>query len=230
MHKDKRIKAVLEGNDAAAMAVYKAVSMCLGASAFGWEPETIRMELDDEGINILPENFDALMAVITLRTTTDFWWDANVFENVCVALNGYSPQEDVLHDVTPSQIAWAVKQAYDIADGVDDFNIPEELEKPDWFDYEPVLYTAISCREIGMVTVPDELAFARETLEEKVDADEDFVSEVKKAWSELDTSRLRQHPYGEDPIGVQLALMAAIRVHVQDETARLDEQVELLEG
>lgn len=229
MRRKQRAKAILTGNDACARAVYEATKLVLGDRFESWEPETIRMELDDRDIDIYRENFDALMAVVTLRTTTDFWWDAIAFENICVALNGKSPHLDIFHNTAPAQIAWAVEAAHDIVESSDELMLPDDMKPDERFDYEPIEYTAGCCLEYGMAVVPSELGFARERLEELTKADDELISKVKKAWSEMDHSRLQQHAFGENAVDVQLALMAAVRTYVQDKRKCLDEQRELLD-
>lgn len=229
MDTKKRAKAILMGDDACALACIIAARELLGSQYMGWEPETIRLELDDEGVEIRDENFDALMAGITLQETSAFYWDANVFENVCVALNAESPQFNILHELAPAQIAWGVEQAQAIVEKMSDLDLPEDLKPDDRFDYEPVEYTVASCLHAGMITVPDELSFARERLEERTCAEDSLVSEVKKAWSDMDHSRLEEYPFGEDAVGVQLALMASIVVYCKDERRRLNEQLAMLQ-
>lgn len=224
------IKAVLEGNDACTLSVVAATRELLGPQFMVWEPETIRLELHDSGVDIHAQNFDALMAVITLVESTAFFWDANIFEDVCAALNATSPQFDSVNEVCPAQIAWGVKQAHLIVDSLATYEIPDELKKDERFDYEPVSYTAAACLHAGLVTVPDELSFARERLEELSSADEDLLSNVKEAWGKLDKEKLELHPYPEDEVGVQLALMATIPLYIAEQQDATKNQVALLDA
>lgn len=223
-------KAVLEGSDATALASFYATTNLFGDRWMAWEPETIRMELDDLNIDIRKENFDELMAVVTLCTSTAFFYEVNTFENVCVALNAHSPQFDALHELCPAQVAWGVKQANEIVDAISDHEIPEELSTEERFDYEPVGYTVAACQHAGLITVPDSLSFARDRLENVTCADKKLVSKVKKAWSELDHSRLKEHAYGEDPVGVQLALMATIPMYLEEQWETTQQQIQLLKS
>lgn len=227
--KDDVVKAVLEGDDACALAVMRVVEHLFGDKYIEWEPETFRMEFDERGIDVLDENFDALMAGITLIKEPSFFYDANVFENVCVALNSESPQFDTVHELCPAQIAWGVFQAQAIVDALAEYDLPDDLPPNERFDYEPIGYTSAACIHAGFVTVPAELEFARERLEEHNNAHDAFISKVKKAWSELDHSRLLDHPLGEDAVGVQLALMATIKIHHQERMDALQFQCALLD-
>lgn len=226
--KDKEIKAILEGNDACALAVLSAIGKLFGDQYLDWEPETFRMELNDRGVEIRDENFDALMAGITIVKEPCFYYDANVFENACMAFNSQSPQFDILHELCPAQIAWGVTQAQGIVDALAEYDVPEDLEPGERFDYEPIGYTAATCIHAGMVTVPWDLEFARERVEELSNAHESFISDVKKAWSELDHDRLEEHPFGEDAIGIQLALMATVEVYMRERKDALKFQGALL--
>lgn len=225
--KDLAAQAILEGDDACALSVLRACEHLFGTEFMEWEPETFRLEFDELGIEILDENFDGLMAGITLITSPTFFYDANAFENICVAFNDGAAQFDVLHELCPAQIAWGVEQAKLVVDALAEYEIPEELPFEDRFDYEPLGYVAATCKHIGMVTVPDELAFARERVEELSNTDASFISKVKKAWRELDQSKLEEHPFSEDAVGVQLALMATVVLYMKEQREALKCQADL---
>jgi len=217
------------GDDACAIACVVAAKKLIGPTFFSWEPESIRLELTDLDVEILDENFNALMAVITLRETTNFFWDANVFENVCVALNGETPQFDIVHELAPGQIAWGVEQANMIVDNFSDHEIPEGLEMVERFDYEPVEYAVSSCLRAGLITVPEELLFIQDRIEVRTQAPQKLVGDVKKSWNELEKCKCQEHPFSEDAIGVQLALMSAVHLYVKEQKELLQSQLRMLE-
>ena len=222
------LRAILLGEDACAEAVFLAAVHILGERFIAWEPETIRLEMEDLGVRMREENFEALMACVALKESTDFFWDANAFENICVALNGEIPDVDGEDVLSPAQIAWAVEQAVRIARSSFGAEIPDDLSTDDMFDYEPVNYTADTCLNAGMVCAPDELAFCGEQLKRYTCAEEDLCLDVKKSWEKVDQEKLEEHPFGEDAVGVQLALKATVVVYLRMQRARLLQQVNML--
>lgn len=228
MSKLNNAKAILKSCDARALAAIVATERILGPQFLAWEPETIRVELADEGVEITSANFDALMAAITLRVTTNFYWDANTFENVIVALNAHNVVFDTLQEVTPAQIAWGVTQAHLIVDKLSNHDIPKKLSRDDRFDYEPVCFAVAACMHAGMSVAPKELSFCRELLDKRTQSDREFVSQIKKAWRKMDKTKLSAYTFKDTPVDIQLSKMATVVLYVQAENKELEKQLALL--
>lgn len=177
-------------------------SMLGGDCCEDWEPEAVRLEIEDLGIEVAEENVEAFMAIRASRLHPAFAWDANVFENLTLALNNEPVDPGSIQYVTPPHIAWAVEQLRDL--------MPGEFE----FDYEPVAYTVASCVHYGLVTCPPELSYAREELERMTPHADELRSEVKKRAAEVHDPV--DHPYGEDAVGVQLALLASVTAYCDE--------------
>ena len=229
MKKDFVCKSILEGNDATALTIALATKKLLGDGFWDWEPETIRIELKERDVEPRDENFDALMAVMTLREQPSFYYDGNVFENVCAALSNHPVQFDILQELCVANIAWAVQQAHLIVDTMATYDIPDKEELPvdERFDYEPIAYTAAVGLHTGMVTFPEELSFAREYMEEKSNASDKFISHVKKRWTEI-KPKISETSFTESAVDIQLALMSTVPMYIHEQTQKLDAQKELL--
>ena len=212
------IRAVLEGDDACASALVKATFDQYGNHCLAWEPETLRLEFIEDGLDVPRQNFDALMAAFTLIQTDAFFWDHRVFAQTCLAFNQLPCDPELTPELTPAQISWALDEAEVLCP-----------EKGTVFDTSPTVYAAVSLQNMGMVWAPGNLGFLNEILEELVECDAELISEVKKRWAEIVSTDLREFAPPEDAVGVQLALCAATTLYRQDLAAARVTQLGLLQ-
>lgn len=204
-------KDLLQSDDTCALALYHAFQRVFRSNVDTWEPESIRLEAMERKLDIPEENYDAYHAFRALRMHPAVFWDGNVFENTVMALNGYPVDPASVQTANPGQIAWAVEQIRMFED--DDYE----------FDYEPVAYTAVSCKFYGLVYAPDCLSFARERLEEITPEHAELREDVKKRWAEIEDPT--EYPYDESQEGVQLALLASIYEYLRDRRECLKDQL-----
>ncbi len=221
-------KAILQGDDASALALFIAARRLLGEGFVDYEPETLELELAQHDVVLSAANQDALHAAMTLRINPAFYWDANVFENTVMAFNHTEVLPDIVQQAHPAEIAWAVFQAHAVVNTTCEQVIPEGMADADKFDFEAVQYTALACLAEGMIVLPEQLAFAEEALCKHTHCDPDLVRDVKKAWEALDKKTLPDAALSEGAVDVQLAHMASIVVHYDAKMRELLDQLSLL--
>jgi hypothetical protein len=202
-------------------ALYACARILFGEDFDEYEPETIRTECLRRKLEVPEENLQTLLASLALREDGRFFLDANVFENTVLVFNDIEPSVHQLQRAEPEHIAWAVHEACELTKdmfGADDVPC-------DYLDYEVESYTAATCLHDGMVTVPPCLSFCGERLEALSSAEPEFISEVKKAWGELNMDKLSEHPFSESDVDIQLALMASVHLYFTEQVDRCKDQL-----
>lgn len=83
-----------------------------GTEVYGWDPETIHIQvLDDFGVNLPEINHLKLTALFAAVYSGQFFQDPHVFSSTCEILNGTpSSLEELSTDLLPAEIAWAVME------------------------------------------------------------------------------------------------------------------------
>lgn len=156
------------------------------------------------------------MAGITLYFTPSFYWDAGVFGKTALAFAGHSANPDMLEEASAAELALAVKEAGRI--------ISQQGDEPHHFMHEPAAYAAVVMHREGLVLAPKELEFAQDLLdglnckdvaEGQACPAESLKDATKKAWSAIDKDSIANHAFPETPVGVQLARLAAIELHLR---------------
>src|SRR5277367_4960703 len=128
-----KIRSLLKNDHSSAIGCLLAVEALIGPIK-DWEPETIWLSLD--GIDLSHITRAKILAAITVRDGSAFYWDATVFENISVVFNHNQNYPDILHDVHPAHLAWAIYESQLIRSRAGE-QIPE-------FQHEPVSYSAVS--------------------------------------------------------------------------------------
>jgi len=197
MNKDAA-RSVLKDNDSCAFACMRAADIVLSDAWFVWEPETIWLDLHDRGIDVPVGNRDQLLAGRSIVTTGRVIYDAVVFDKTCMSLNNEFSNFDALDDSPAEYIAWGNEEIYRIHQHYTGSNFE--------YDREPVAFTGVQLYRQGFVVAPDSLSWAQNALESGYT---NYPAELKKrimmAWSEISKDDLKDHPYPETPLGVQLA-------------------------
>lgn len=195
-----------------ASAIYTAARAVYGLDMLSWEPETLWLTMQQDGIDLSLANRDKLMAAIALITTPQFYWDHLVFENTVHAFSGTVSNPDVIQECHPVDIAWAVYEA-DIIRGMD----PEEEKGEDEFDEDVQQYIAVCLYRTGFVAAPDNLSFVNDNLANLQPAEAKYLrQEVVDAWKDLDKGALHKTEFAESPLGVNLARLAGVYLFVHD--------------
>ncbi len=174
-----------------------AKSLCPGFEA--WEPETVWIELERQGVTLPDVNRDKLMAATALYLVPSFYWDAMVFEKTALAFNDVVPAMNSLEEASPAYLAYAVDEAAKIR--------TEHGEGPLDFQHEPKVYAATVLHRAGLVLAPPQLSFCQ-TLLDEMTKDPELKSQVEKAsFSAVDE-------FKETPLDVQRANLAAIALYI----------------
>lgn len=155
LNKEEAKKIVVD-EDADALCVYLSVRELLGEECLAWEPESVWITLDRQGLDIPTVNRDKFNSLSTLQLTPAFYWDADVFSSTVAPLNDHPPVTDNIEEYAPEQIAWAVLAA-------ELFYRALGREVLD-LDREPQVYTAVVLYENGYDKPPVGLSFAEEAL------------------------------------------------------------------
>jgi hypothetical protein len=215
---------LLHSENKSAVAIYMAFRNLHGAEALDWEPETVWLTLDHDGINLPEEARNKLQAVLTLHKNPAFWWDNIVFQQTANAFNDEIFDPECLQENHPAHMAWAVYEAGVIRGlDLDHKEIPE-------FDEDVQQYMAVCLKRAGFVYPPDQLSVIADNLEAMYPKEtQEFAASVKKSWEHLDKKALRERHFPEDPLGIQLAQLAACYVYVSDRATAMAQEIMSIE-
>lgn len=210
-----------------ATGVYMAARTLYGVDLLHWEPETIWLTLEQDGIVLQVAARDKLMAAITLQLNPAFYWDSIAFQHTVQVLNGEHTNPEALQECCPAHMAWAVHEAGFIR-GLD----PHGHEVPE-FDEDVQLYVAVCLKRDGFLIPPKELD--TEEIQKALDCqyphcqvpdDKKYArNEVREAWAKLPKGRLQHTEFAEDSLGVQLAQLAACHVYVSMRAEELAQEL-----
>ncbi len=206
-----------ETEDSPAAALYAAVRTLYGIGILLWEPESIWLTLEKDGIDLSIASRNKIMTAITLQVNPSFYWDSLVFAPTIQALNDVVFNADMLQECNPAHMSWGVYEA-SILRGMD----PDEPGVPE-FDEDVQVYVAICLKKAGFVCPPEDLSFAEDALAIHAVPSPDMRKQVKEAWSNLNKEGLQEHTFPEDPLGVQLARLAGCYVYRTDRAKLLAE-------
>jgi len=199
-------KDLLRDPDTAAIVLMKAAYGLLG-DFLAWEPESIWLELQHQGVELPDGNRAKIMAALTLRLVPSFYWDAITFEKTAIAFDGSQPNPDTLEEASPARLAWAVTEAAWILRASKDAS---------WeFNNEPRGYAGVILNRAGFVLAPEQLAFAQPALNRERHHTH-LIDEVKERWSHVSKDNLTALSLQETPVDVQIARLAAVELHVRE--------------
>ena len=188
-------KSVLLAETSSAVVLLRAAKTLLGDFS-AWEPESLWVDLERQGVDLPLVNRDKLMAAVALDLMPTFYWDAIVFEKTALAFNDISMHPDFLEEARPEYLAWAIDEAARI--------------QPGEFDHEPKVYAATVLYRAGLVLAPPQLSFCQEALD-RLTKDLDLKKRViEAAKCPID------HPFEETPLDVQRAHLTAIAHYVAE--------------
>lgn len=209
-------KALLTSPTTSAVALVAAAKALLG-DFYGWEPETLWLELQHRGMDVPHANREKLQAALALLTVPAFYWDGVAFEKTAVAFDHGVTNPDRLEEATAGQLAWAVKEAAMI--------LAAHGDAVRTFNHEPGAYAAVCLHREGFVFAPAELSFAQETLDYLAPNKGSLRADVESAWKGLAKDSLSEHRFAEDAVGVQCARLAAVFVRVRDRVAQANAEL-----
>ena len=211
--------AILKDDAATASAVFRAATLLVGRQLLTWEPESIWLELLDQGVDLSEVNRDKLMAVSTLIQIPSFYWEVNAFENTALAFNSINVLPESLQEASPAQLSWAVYEA--------ELLMRAEGHDPE-FDYEPARYAAVSMHRAGYIVAPELLVFAQQELDKLTRGQKDTAQDVIKRWDAMDKTKLDTEKFEESSVGVQLSLLAVSHLYVNERAERYASELKQL--
>ena len=219
---------ILHDDHASASGCFQAVLCLCGDQARAWEPESIWLTLDRRHIDIPVVNRDKVMAALTLTMVPAFWWDVHAFENTVLAFNHVVSNPAVVQEATPGQMAWGVYEAeliFAISTAEDELN----QQQPE-FDREPVCYTAAVLHRAGYVRAPDLLNYAQRELTRLNKSGTDVnKADLDTAWTEFKKRKpLPLNSLDDTALDVQLARLASVELHVQEQLKRYQADLQRL--
>ncbi len=204
-------RALLQDNLTTATGCYRAVQALLGPTFRGWEPESIWLTLERDGVDLSVTTRDKLLAALTLTMVPAFWFEINAFENTVLAFNNVLSDPSVLQEATPAQMAWAVYEAELLYNESGDFGETTE------FDREPTIYAATVLNRAGFMVAPDTLTFAQPVLNKlNCNGTSLKVSEVQKAWTRLKRTDFANREFTDSPMDIQLGRLSAVTLYTID--------------
>lgn len=198
-------KDLLRNPETAAVVLMKATRTLLG-DFLAWEPESVWLELERQGVDLPEINQDKVMAGIALHLVPSFYWDATVFEKTALAFAGLPANPDTLQEASPAALAWAVEEAAWLIRLAKDAT---------WtFNSEPRAYAGVVLYRAGYVLAPSQLAFAQPALNRER-FHTHLQEEVQARWAGVDKTHLEALHLTETPVDVQIARLAAVELHVR---------------
>ena len=214
--KHKAVAAeLLRDPNSSATGCFQAMSLLCGPEARAWEPETLWLTLDRQGVDLPVVNRDKVMAAVTLTMVPAFWWDVQAYENTALAFNNVVSNPHVMQEATPAQLAWGVYEAELI------FSQQSDLKGEPEFDREPVVYTATVLHRAGYIKAPDLLSFAQRALDRLTKSGSSVTKdEVTHAWQDIKKQKLADRQWGSSALEVQLIRLASVELHIQERLSR----------
>ncbi len=208
-------KDMLASKTTSAVALCQAAEIVLGDHVV-WEPESVWVELEHQGVIVPAEARDRLMAAIALRLVPAFYWDAVVLANTAVAFDGRPVHVEILEEAPPGALAWAMLEAAWIRRRHD-----LEVLRP---EHEPIAYVAVILDRAGFVLAPEQLAFAQDALDARR-SKSGLLDDVRQRWSSVDKSQLADLALQETPVDIQVARLAAVELHVRTRKAAVEAEL-----
>jgi hypothetical protein len=202
-------RRLLTQNGTSAIALLLAARHLLG-DFHDWEPETLWVTLEREGVEVPPCNRDKLQAGLALLSVPAFYWDGIAFEKTAVAFDCFEANPDALEEASSAQLAWAAKEAAWI--------ITQHDGHPHDFGHEPRAYAAVVMHREGLVFAPAQLTFAQAALD-GMNSTNTLRTRVEERWKAFDKTKLTDWKFEETEEDVQLARLAAIELHVRAKEA-----------
>jgi len=192
--------------------LYQAAKNILTDKFVGYEPETVWLEFERLGLDVPEENRNKLSVVSALQSQDPLIYDSNVFQGMILAFNNEIANPEVTEEVDPEQIAWAI--------------VNLTLLFPDtkyYFDYEPMVYTAVVLHRAGILKAPATLGYCQEYLD-NLNKNNDLVEKITEAEH---NKPLKSDPL-YDIVSTQLAKLERIDTYVEQMYTKYTEQLQKL--
>lgn len=183
--------------------IYKAVlDKHLGPEWISWEPETCWVELD-RVFKVRPtENVaNKINAMKAFLMTDAFYTNAPAFENIVLAINDLFVDPQTLQVCSPEEMVYAMKVL-----------APLETKKR-VFGKEIESYVQVACKQVGLLSYPQELKFAEPKYEGALAKLAVSIKPVYVEPEKIDYTNIQQ---------VQGSKLYIIQMYAAEKFARMD--------
>jgi hypothetical protein len=206
-------KDLLRDPDTSAVVLMACLPPLLG-DFLAWEPESIWLECERQGVDLPEPNRAKIMAAVALHLIPSFYWDGIVFEKTAIAFDGTVPNPEIIEEASPARLAWAVVEAAWI--------LERAKQPPREFESEPRVYAGIIMARAGYMLAPEQLAFAQDVLDRHRPVKNGVYEGVRARWARIDKNGLEKLSLDESPVDVQIARLASVELHVRERRARAE--------
>jgi hypothetical protein len=182
-----------------------------GTDWLAWEPETLRAEIKDEmGRSPSREAWEKIQAAKLCLLSSSPWVEWDIFEKVALAFNNIVPNFQVVEDLSPAQVTFAVRE-------MDKLRTDVEFEK------DVPYYAAMRIRSGGLILAPSGVEFVDPIMEKMFHSkmgseDVSFLRDLKEEvrWKMAKYSSTGEAPQmDETEAGIQLARLTAVEEYVK---------------
>lgn len=130
-----------------ASAYHFALVKAFGSDIYGWEPQTLWLEIEDEfGVEPSEEVKDKIQAIIAVNAIDSVFSDAATFRSIALALNGEDPEFEAAGGLEVHEIAWALEE------------IKRNVNYKGKFGEEVKRFIQVALEEENFLTVPEEIS------------------------------------------------------------------------
>ena len=202
--------AITDDNDP--FTTFFCVSLLLGPNIKIWEPETIWLTLNRRfDIDLSVQDRSELLSIFTLQEAPEYYYDAAIFKNVAMSLNGFEPNPELIEELTPGQLAWAVIAAEFVRKFLG-YNKEEYIAVP--YQYEPLIFMAVVLHREGYILAPPPLNICQEYLDEfNQDGAILTKNQVDQIWDKIKNRTLKtvnSVEFSDNPVEVQMGRMLEV--------------------
>jgi hypothetical protein len=190
--------------------VYRDLTRMYGKDWLDWEPETLWQAIEeDEKITDLPRSAKDKVAALRVCVKTDFpWTELEVFENVAHAFVGREVRFDLMQQLEPYEVAFALDCMVDIQPGQD---IGERVQS----------YIAATLFDAGLSYAPPVLfGPVQDDLDVLRRGSNSVRDSVEKAWKA--GGSYEEGDVGKSPVATQLATLGAIKDFLKQRRAETE--------
>jgi len=144
-------KQMLEDRETFATVLLAILIDRYGTEMFEWEPETLKLEINDDFNATLPRvNSDKIWALIVAMTTNQFYLSIEIYRATCDALMGRDPDFAMFSPSDPEELAWGVTEVI--------LNDPPDPKLGNnEFSHEVSRYTGLILSQNGILVPPEPL-------------------------------------------------------------------------
>lgn len=211
-----RAAALFTDQEALASPLCTAAERLFGDGWLLWEPQTLWRELEELGAPPTVKNREQLMAGRGVRVHGRAYYDALVFDRTTRAFNQDDPEHAIDMGQNIGHAAWAV----------DEMRRIDHDDQSHVFDREITGLIACGLHLTGWVLAPTELGFAQAQLDRLGNVDQrQLKARVEDVRAQAAGLAVRNIPYPETPVGVQMARIGSVQAYVEARAQRREQQL-----